>query len=62
MNDLLTTLSPIIPELLVTVTAMVVIVADAVISRRAARNWLPILTVVGLIAAAWAHCRRIVGG
>jgi NADH-quinone oxidoreductase subunit N len=54
MSDLLTTLSPITPELLVAITAMVVLVADASISGQAARNWLPMLTVVGLLAAAWA--------
>jgi len=33
---------------------MIVIVADALMSRATARNWLPLLTVVGLIGAAWA--------
>jgi NADH-quinone oxidoreductase subunit N len=51
MNDLVQALSPIVPELIVAMTAMVVIVADALISRRAARNWLPLITVAGLLAA-----------
>ena len=51
MNDLIQTLSSIVPELIVTLTALVVIVADALLSRRAARNWLPLITVVGLLAA-----------
>ena len=51
MNDLIQTLSPIVPELIVTLTALVVIVADALLSRRAARNWLPLITVAGLLAA-----------
>jgi len=37
--------------MLVALTAMVVIVADALMPRAAARNWLPLLTVVGLLAA-----------
>ena len=51
MNELMTTLSPIVPELIVTITACVVLVADALLSRAAARRWLPFLTVVGLLAA-----------
>ena len=51
MNDLVQTLSPIVPELIVTITAMAVIVADALLSRQAARNWLPAIVVVGLLAA-----------
>ena len=51
MNELVTTLSPIIPELLVAITAMTVLVADSLMSRAAARNWLPLITVVGLLAA-----------
>ena len=51
MNDLIQTLAPIVPELIVTLTALVVIIADALLSRSAARNWLPLITVVGLLAA-----------
>ena len=39
------------PEAVVTATAAVVLLADASIGRRAARLWLPLLTVLGLIAA-----------
>ena len=51
MNELGTTLSPIWPELAVTLTAGVVIVADGLLSRARARTWLPLLTVLGLLAA-----------
>jgi len=51
VNDVVQTLAPIVPELIVALTAMVVIVADALMPRAAARNWLPLLTVVGLLAA-----------
>ena len=51
MNELVTTLSPIVPELIVTITAGVVIVADGLLSRAMGRTWLPIITVVGLLAA-----------
>ncbi len=51
MNELLTTLSPILPELLVTITACVVTLVDASISRAAARPWLPLIAVAGLLGA-----------
>ena len=51
MNELGTALSPIWPELAVTLTAGVVIVADGLLSRSRARTWLPLLTVIGLLAA-----------
>jgi NADH-quinone oxidoreductase subunit N len=51
VNDLVQALSPIVPELIVAITAMVVIVADALLSRAAARNWLPLIAVIGLLAA-----------
>jgi NADH-quinone oxidoreductase subunit N len=51
MNELATTLAPIAPEFIVALTAIVVIVADALLARPAARNWLPILTVLGLVLA-----------
>ena len=41
----------VMPEAVVTATAAVVLLADASIGRRAARLWLPLLTVLGLIAA-----------
>ncbi len=49
-NDLIA----IAPELIVTITAGVVVVADAAISRAAARIWLPTLTVIGLLVALLA--------
>jgi NADH-quinone oxidoreductase subunit N len=44
-------LVPILPELLVTITACVVLVADGMLSRPQARQVLPVLTVVGLALA-----------
>jgi NADH-quinone oxidoreductase subunit N len=44
-------LAAIAPELIVTITALVVLVVDAAVSRAAARLWLPALAVVGLVAA-----------
>ena len=41
----------VMPEVIVTATAAIVLLADASIGRRAARRWLPPLTVLGLIAA-----------
>jgi NADH-quinone oxidoreductase subunit N len=41
----------VLPEIIVTATACVVLLVDASIGRKAARLWLPLLTVVGLIAA-----------
>src|SRR5437867_12265828 len=49
-NDLIA----IAPELIVTITACLVIVADSSLSRSAARTWLPILAVVGLLVALTA--------
>ena len=51
MNELGSALAPIWPELAVTLTAGVVIVADGLISRARARTWLPLLTVIGLLSA-----------
>ena len=45
------TLAPIAPELIVSITAFVVIVADALLPRPAARVWLPGLAVLGLVLA-----------
>jgi NADH-quinone oxidoreductase subunit N len=46
-NDLVA----ILPELIVTISAAVVIVVDSSVSRAAARTWLPALAVTGLLAA-----------
>ena len=46
-NDLVA----IAPEIIVTVTAAVVIVADSTLSKQRARMWLPALTVLGLLVA-----------
>jgi NADH-quinone oxidoreductase subunit N len=44
----------ILPEIAVTTTALVVLLADAIAGRRAARLWLPLLTVLGLVVAIFA--------
>jgi len=44
----------VLPEVVVTATALLVLVADAVIDRKLARVWLPLLTVVGLVAAIFS--------
>ena len=54
MNDFLRTLAPIFPELVVTITACLVLVGDASLSRRHARAWLPIITTVGLLVALFS--------
>jgi NADH-quinone oxidoreductase subunit N len=41
----------VLPEIVVTLTASLVLVADALIDRKAARYWLPLLTILGLLAA-----------
>jgi NADH-quinone oxidoreductase subunit N len=41
----------ILPELAVTTTACLVLLAETAVSRRAARTWLPLLAVLGLLAA-----------
>ena len=48
MSTLLDTLVPILPEVIVTLTACVVLVADTVVPRSRSRLVLPALTVVGL--------------
>jgi NADH-quinone oxidoreductase subunit N len=47
-------LSAILPELIVTITAGVVIVVDAIVGREASRVWLPVLAALGLLAALFA--------
>jgi len=51
MNELLQTISPLFPELVVAVTASAVIVVDASLPRERASAALPVLTVVGLLVA-----------
>ena len=41
----------VLPEIAVTATASLVLVADALLDRRLARFWLPLLAVLGLIVA-----------
>ena len=49
-NDLVA----ILPELIVTITAGVVIVVDAVLDRESRRVWLPALTALGILVALFA--------
>jgi NADH-quinone oxidoreductase subunit N len=51
MTTFVDTITPILPEVLVTLTACVVLVADGLMSRARARVLLPALTVVGLLLA-----------
>ena len=44
-------LSAILPEVIVTITAGIVIVVDAIVGRESSRVWLPALTALGLLAA-----------
>ena len=44
----------VMPEVVVTATACLVLLADAVLDRKAARIWLPILVVAGLVAATFS--------
>ena len=48
LSDLVTVL----PETVVTATACLVLVADTIVGRRAARVWLPVLAILGLVVAA----------
>jgi len=41
----------VMPEAIVTATAAILLLVDATIGRRAARTWLPLIAVLGLIAA-----------
>jgi NADH-quinone oxidoreductase subunit N len=51
MTTFVETITPILPEVLVTLTACVVLVVDGLVSRARARMLLPVLTVVGLALA-----------
>mgnify|MGYP001792104655 FL=1 len=44
----------VLPEIAVTITALLVLIGDAVLDRRQARRWLPLLAIVGLIAAIFS--------
>jgi len=54
MTDLLRTLAPVFPEVIVTITACVVIVGDAALEREQRRRILPAITVAGLLAALFS--------
>ncbi len=49
----------VLPEIAVTTTALLVLLADAIVGRRAARTWLPALTVLGLLVAIFAGPRTV---
>ncbi|TMB94546.1 MAG: NADH-quinone oxidoreductase subunit N [Chloroflexi bacterium] len=51
VTDIQNTLYPIAPELIVAITACVVLVVDPLLPRSSARVWLPAITVAGLVAA-----------
>ena len=51
MSAFVDTITPILPEIIVTLTACVLLVVDGVLSRTQARRLLPAITVVGLALA-----------
>jgi NADH-quinone oxidoreductase subunit N len=51
MNELIETITPILPEVIVTITACVVLIADGFLPRMQSRLVLPAVTVVGLALA-----------
>ncbi|MEX2047296.1 MAG: NADH-quinone oxidoreductase subunit N [Chloroflexota bacterium] len=51
MTEFVNTVSPILPEIIVTITACVVLIADVLLPRAQTRQVLPALTVVGLALA-----------
>jgi len=62
MTAFVDTITPILPEVIVTLTACVVLVADGLMTRERARLLLPAITVAGLVLAflggPLAPCRR----
>lgn len=48
----LSDLDTVLPETVVTATACLVLLADTILGRRAARIWLPALAILGLVVAA----------
>ena len=54
MNEFVRTVAPIFPEIVVTITAALVIVGDASLSKSQGRVVLPIITVVGLLFALFS--------
>jgi len=58
----ITDVGAVLPELAVTVTALLILVSDAMLDRRQARRWLPILAVAGLIAAIFSGPFTTTGG
>jgi len=50
----ITDVGAVLPEIAVTITALLILVSDGLLDRRQARRWLPLLTVAGLIAAIFS--------
>ncbi|HEX9496153.1 MAG TPA: NADH-quinone oxidoreductase subunit N [Candidatus Limnocylindria bacterium] len=50
VDDIVTVL----PEIVVTATASLVLIVDAIVDRKAARVWLPLLAVLGVLAAIFS--------
>ena len=51
---MITDVGAVLPEIAVTITALLILVSDAVLDRHVARRWLPLLAVAGLIAAIFS--------
>ncbi|GAC1696876.1 MAG: NADH-quinone oxidoreductase subunit N [Candidatus Limnocylindrales bacterium] len=51
---MITDVGAVLPEIAVTITALLILLSDAVLQRSPARRWLPLLAVAGLVAAIFS--------
>ncbi|HUQ17223.1 MAG TPA: NADH-quinone oxidoreductase subunit N [Candidatus Saccharimonadales bacterium] len=51
---MITDVGAVLPEIAVTITALLILLSDAVLERSQARRWLPLLAVAGLVAAIFS--------
>ena len=59
---MITDVGAVLPEIVVTITALLILVSDALLDRPQARRWLPILAVAGLVAAIGSGPFTTTGG
>lgn len=59
---MITDVGAVLPEIVVTITALLILVSDALLDRRTARRWLPLLAVAGLVAAIGSGPLTTTGG
>ncbi|HEY8656009.1 MAG TPA: NADH-quinone oxidoreductase subunit N [Candidatus Limnocylindria bacterium] len=57
-----TDVGAVLPEIAVTVTALLILMSDALLDRRQSRRWLPVLAVAGLVAAIFSGPFTTAGG